>query len=227
MLTIRIVWLSVVAVLFAIPSFAETGILLLAHGGTAEWNTRVVELARTIDRTTPVEIAFGMATRGNIQAAVDRLAARRVTEIVAVPLFISSWSSVVTSTEYLLGLRAQTPPELALFAKMDHRDPVASPAGPSHAGHDAMTAGLDATPVVSDVPIRGTTPALNAHPFVAEILTTRARSISRNPAEEAVVIVAHGPSSDEENSRWLQDMGALAGGVARAEAFASVDYLTV
>lgn len=146
MLAIRTVWLSVAAVLFAIPSFAETGILLLAHGGSAEWNTRVVELARTIDRTTPVEIAFGIATRGNLQAAVDRLAARKVTEIVPVPLFISSWSSVVTSSEYLLGLRAQAPPDLALFAKMDHPDPVASPADPSHAGHDATTARLAGLP---------------------------------------------------------------------------------
>ena len=98
-----------VAVLVSATSFAETGILLLSHGGSAEWNGRVLELARTVDQTRPVEVAFGMATRANIQAAVDRLAARGVTEIVAVPLFVSSWSSVVTSTEYLLGLRAEAP----------------------------------------------------------------------------------------------------------------------
>jgi hypothetical protein len=41
------------------------------------------------------------------------------------------------------------------------------------------------------------------------------------------VIVAHGPTSDDENGRWLQDMGALAGAMARTEKFASIDYLTV
>ena len=44
-----------------------------------------------------------MATRANIQTAVNALTARGVSEIVAVPLFVSSPSSVVTSTQYLLG----------------------------------------------------------------------------------------------------------------------------
>ena len=43
-----------------------------------------------------------------------------MTEIVAVPLFVSSHSSVITSTEYLLGLRAEAPADLAIFAKMTH-----------------------------------------------------------------------------------------------------------
>ena len=123
MLPMRTMACFFAVLLAASPVFAETGILLLAHGGSTEWNNRVIELARRIDRTKPVEVAFGMATRRNIQEAVDRLAARGVGEIVAVPLFVSSWSSVVTSTEYLLGLRAQAPPELTLYAKMAH--PVA------------------------------------------------------------------------------------------------------
>ena len=41
------------------------------------------------------------------------------------------------------------------------------------------------------------------------------------------MIVAHGPTTDAENRRWLQDMGALARAIAGAESFASIDYLTV
>lgn len=48
------------------------------------------------------EVAFGMAIRAYIQAAIDRLVARGVTEIVAVPLLLSSWSPVLTATAYLL-----------------------------------------------------------------------------------------------------------------------------
>src|SRR5688572_32764739 len=40
--------------------------------------------------TMPAEVAFGMATRANLQSAIDKLTARGVTEIVAVPLFVSS-----------------------------------------------------------------------------------------------------------------------------------------
>ena len=59
----------------------------------------VTELVAQVDKSKPTEVAFGMATRANIQAAINRLVARGVTDIVAVPLFISSWSSIVTSTE--------------------------------------------------------------------------------------------------------------------------------
>ena len=90
-------------------SSADPGILLLAHGGSAEWNARVTDLAAQADTRKPTEVAFGMASRTTIQAAIDRLVARGVTEIVAVPLFVSSWSSVITSTEYLLGQRADAP----------------------------------------------------------------------------------------------------------------------
>ena len=41
--------------------------------------------------------------------------------------------------------------------------------------------------------------ALDHDPVVAEILLSRARAISRDPRSEVVVVVAHGPTSDEEN----------------------------
>ena len=61
------------------------------------------------------------------------------------------------------------------------------------------------SPVTTTLPTR-MAPALNDHPVVAEILTSRASSISKNAAEEAIVIVAHGPTKDAENQMWLKDM---------------------
>jgi sirohydrochlorin ferrochelatase len=207
---------------------ASRGVLLLAHGGSAEWNAQVTKLASEVDRTNPTEVAFGMATRANIQSAVDRLQARGATEIVAVPLFVSSWSSVITSTEYLLGQRADAPPELAVFAKMSHAGHgAAAPPTAHHGGdHDGHTAADAQSPVKSAVPIRMTR-ALNDDPVVADILTSRARSISQNTSNEAIVIVAHGPVGDDENRRWLDDMRSVAGRIANAGLFASIDYLTL
>ncbi len=125
---------------------AETGILLMAHGGSAEWNARVTELAAKVDKTMPTEVAFGMATRANLQAAVDKLVARRVSDIVAVPLFVSSWSSVITSTEFLLGQRAVAPPALAAFARMSHGPAQGADA---HAGHATASAEDGTKPVTS------------------------------------------------------------------------------
>jgi sirohydrochlorin ferrochelatase len=193
-------------------------VLLLAHGGKPDWNDRVIAIAKAVSSSHPVEVAFGMATRANIQAAVDRLTAHGVSRVVAVPLFVSSHSSVVTSTESLLGLRHDMPPDLVKFAKMTH-------GSGAHAQH--AEAGTDGTkPVTSKLPI-AMTPALNHHPLVAAILTDRARSISQTPADEAVVLVAHGPVPDDDNARWLADMKQLASGVDAATDFASIDYLTL
>ena len=76
----------------------SSGVLLLAHGGRNNWNEEVTKLAAEVDKNLPVEVAFGMATKRNIQDAIDRLVQRGVREIVAVPLFVSSHSSVITST---------------------------------------------------------------------------------------------------------------------------------
>ncbi len=214
--------LFALTVFTANPSYADPGILLLAHGGSAEWNGRVTELAQGVDKSKPTEVAFGMATRANIQGAVDRLVARGVTEIVAVPLFVSSWSSVITSTEYLLGLRAEAPAALAVYARMNHAQHGAG----ASAGHEGHSAADGTSPVTSPVPIR-MTPALNDHPIVADILASRARAISRNAAGEALVIVAHGPNEEEANSRWLADMASVAARIAESEKFAEVDYLTL
>ena len=196
----------------------EIGIVLLAHGGSARWNETVSDLRAHVDERVPTEVAFGMATRATIQAAVDRLVERGVREIVGVPLFISSHSSVIESTQYLLGARAEAPTDLALFARMSH-----GAEAEAHAGHAAE----DGTRQVrSTVPIR-MVGALDDHPLVAEILVSRAKAISRDPVHEAVVLVAHGPVPDADNALWLADMGRLASGVASAVPFTRVDAVTV
>jgi sirohydrochlorin cobaltochelatase len=198
------------------------GVLLLAHGGAKEWNERVGAVAATIAGEQPVEVALGMASKATIQSGIDKLVARGVTNIVAVPLFVSSHSSVITSTQYLLGLRESMPADLKIFAKMSH-----GPAG-EHAAHGAAPANAEDNlkPVKSPVPIR-MTDALNHHPLVGAILLDRAKAISTDPAHEAVVLVAHGPVPEDDNNRWLADMKVLAEQMKGASSYASIDYLTV
>ena len=203
---------------------AKSGVLLLAHGGSAQWNERVADVAKAVDGSMPTEVAFGMASRASIQSAVDKLAARGVTEIVAVPLFVSSHSSVITSTEFLLGLRNDAPKDLAIFAKMNHASHGA-PAAADHSAH-GVPAVDPASPVTTTLKIR-MTPALNRHPLIGAIVADRAKSISTTPEKEAVILVAHGPVPDEDNRRWLDDMGVLAEQTKASATYASVDYMTV
>ena len=76
----RLSWalaILMLSAMFALPLAAQTeGILLLAHGGSGTWNEEVLNLATRLDQITPVEVAFGMASKRTIQAAVDRLSER-------------------------------------------------------------------------------------------------------------------------------------------------------
>jgi sirohydrochlorin cobaltochelatase len=196
------------------------GVLLLAHGGSESWNANVHAIAAEVNGTTPTEVALGMATRANIQAAIDRLEARGVTSITAVPLFVSSHSSVITSTQYLLGLRKEMPADLAIFAKMSHGTDATD-----HSNHGA--APTDGTIPVSHRASIRITSALDAHPLVADIVDARAREISVTPSTEAVVLVAHGPTRDDENDRWLVNLRTLATSVNSRTPYASIDAITV
>ena len=197
------------------PGVVEAqGVLLLAHGGRDDWNREVLELASQVDSTLPIEVAFGMANKGTIRDALARLAERNVTEIVAVPLFISSHSSVMRATEYLLGSRDEAPPQLEAFARMGARRADDDP-------------GFDwTTPIEAAVPI-SVAPALDGHALVAEILLSRALHLSRQPDEEVVVVVAHGPTSDEDNDLWLGNMNTLVERMRPRTRFSRIECLTV
>jgi sirohydrochlorin ferrochelatase len=224
----RLLGLGLFVLAATIPSMAaaqsKTGVLVLAHGGQPQWNERVLDVVRRVDAHQPAEVAFGMATRANIQSAIDKLTARGVTEIVAVPLFVSSHSSVITSTEYLLGLRDVAPKDLAIFAKMNHAAHGA-PAADDHSAH-GMPAADPASPVKTTAKLR-MTPAFNRHPLIGAIAADRAKSISSAPESEAVILVAHGPVPEDDNRKWLDDMAVLAEHVRTSAPYAHVDYMTV
>jgi sirohydrochlorin ferrochelatase len=201
------------------------GVLLLAHGGSAqEWNEEVRHVADQVDLTIPTEVAFGMATKSTIQAGINRLVARGVTEIVVVPLFVSSHSSVIDSTAYLLGLRAQEPEDLKMFATMDHGGGMIMSG--SAMQHDPAATAEAEKPISSSVPIRMAS-ALDHHRIVADILRDRAASISHNPAREVVILIAHGPVPEDENKLWLHDMNTLAEQMQQQTHYAGIECLTL
>ena len=210
--------LALVSALLTPGVVGAQGILLLAHGGGDDWNREVLALADRVDSIQPVEVAFGMANKRTIQDAVDRLTERDVSGIVAVPLFISSHSSVMRATEYLLGSREEAPPQLQAFARMGAR---------RDAGRADADPGFDrTTPVETTVPITLTT-ALDGHALVAEILISRAADVSRTAEEEIVVLVAHGPGSAEDNELWLDDMEILVDRMRPRTSFSRIEWLTV
>jgi sirohydrochlorin ferrochelatase len=217
---------TAVSLLFFLSTqlFAQPGIVLLAHGGRVQtWSEEVRHVADQLDLVIPTEVAFGMATRRTMQEAMDKLAARGVTEIIAVPLFISSHSSVIDSIRYLLGLQKTMPRDLTMFAGMDHASAahsVSDHAKPEHSDVSVIK------PLTASVPVRMTC-ALDHHQIVSNILLDRAAARSSHHKHEFVILVAHGPVPDEENQLWLSDMRVLAAQMKRSSHYAAIEYLTV
>ncbi|MCY4076457.1 MAG: hypothetical protein OXH04_13625 [Acidobacteria bacterium] len=210
---------ALLLVLLAPGVAGAQGILLLAHGGRADWNQEVLGLADRVSSSVPVEVAFGMANKRTIQEALGRLAEHDVTSIVAVPLFISSHSSVMRATEYLLGSRDEAPPQMEAFARMAARR--------ESEGDAASDTGFDWTsPLEPGVPI-SVGRALDGHPLVAEILISRALDVSEAPEDEVVVVVAHGPSSEADNELWLGHMAVLVDEMRSRTGFSRIEHLTV
>jgi sirohydrochlorin ferrochelatase len=198
----------VAAAALAAPAKPGYGILLLAHGGNPEWNREVIALKDKVAAKADVEVAFGMADSAAMQSAVEALESRKAKKIVAVPLFINSRSEVLTQTRYVLGIDDK-PSEL--LRKMLAAHPHAA-----HAGHSFSTSRIK-----TKLPVT-LAPALDDHPFVAQILLERARALSKNPAQETVVLVGHGPVDEEAEAAWLRTMRNLAASVAKNGGFRSV-----
>ena len=178
----------------------KIGVLILAHGGSAQWNHLVEEAVADAKLPYPTEIAFGMAMHPEevraIQRRVNVLEARHVQRIVVIPLLISSASEVMRQFTYVLGLCEHGPWEA-------HIKPV------THRVSMLMTGPLDDDPVV------------------AAVLLDRAKELSRTPDEESVVLIAHGPNEETDNARWLETMQRIARRVEAMGHFRTVVPVTM
>lgn len=195
---LAVLWLGTA---MAAPDARRQGVLILAHGGSAEWNASVERAVADARLSYPTAIAFGMGMTpqdvSHIEHAVTHLSAQGVTEILAVPLLVSSHSEVYRQYEYLLGLRADSP-------------------WPNHTPQ----------PLQLSVPVRLGT-ALDAHPYLAEIVVERASALSRDAIKEVVILVAHGPTDEADNAAWLAQMRTIAKRLRAAGGFADVEACTL
>ena len=196
----------------------KTGILVMAHGGSPEWNTAVVESVTPLKSALPVRIAFGMAQPGPLQQAVGELEAEGVTDIAVVGLFVSS-QSFREQIEYLLGLSSE-PPAMYLHhhgggdLTMNH--------------HIEMIPGNLAPPPIQ----KNATLILNREGLydsnkVGRIMVERVASLSLSPDKESVLILAHGEGDNALNNQWVSRVDDLAAQVRRSGPFRHVQVETL
>lgn len=196
---------------------SKVGILIMAHGGGTTWNKMVKQAARPLADTYSVEYAWGMANFVSMQKAIRNLEKKNVDHIIVVPLFISKHSPIVRQAEFLLGLRDKLADQP--MPVMHYTDEFTEMAGldldESHFMHN-MIFPPTLNQIEVDTPVQFTD-ALDDHPIVADILSRRIISLSETPQNETVVLVAHGPNGEEDNTGWVKSMESLAAQVQQKQ----------
>ena len=181
------------------------GILVMAHGGGAEWNGRVEDAVRPLREKIPVSLALGMAHPETMQTALDALADEDVNTVAVVRLFVSG-ASFLHPTEYLLGLRPD-PPERAMVG---HR----------------MVSGTELEPLANGSRILLETEGLGGSGQAARILADRAATAGVTPAQSGVLLLAHGMGDEVEDRQVLRSMEDAAGAL-RDDGYAEVHVGTL
>ncbi len=181
----------------------RSGLLVMAHGGSAEWNASVEAAVAPLAKQIPTEIAFGMANPLTLQQAVDRLESAGVRRIAVVRLFVSG-TSFLHRTEYLLGKRPDPP----------------SPRRTTRGAPDELL------PVETFSQIEIDTEGLVDAVETGAILRSRALELSRDPTSEVVLILGHGNGDEAVNRHLLRGMWARAE-LVRAEGFGEVRVETL
>ena len=191
------------------------GVLVMAHGGIEAWENGVDAAMAPLRDEFPVQIAYGMADAASLQRGVDALEAQGVDRIGVVRLFISG-DSWYERTGQIFGLVPGAPPK-----------PAAGAADP-HAGHGAHGGhSMEFWRVDSDARFALSKDGLADAPQMGTVLAERARALSKDPAREDVLILAHGPGDDAENERWLHKIDARADAVRQALPFRRVQVMTL
>lgn len=191
------------------------GVLVMAHGGGPQWNKDVLAAVEPLKDDYNIEVAFGMADAASLQESVRQLEARGAHRIGVVRLFISG-ESFKERTEQILGMIPGAPARPAANA-----DAHAGHGG-DHGGHSMEFWRLD-TRASFALSEQGLVEA----PEMGAVLATRAKTLSKNPTQEDVLILAHGPGDDAENERWLKQLDARAEIVRKSQPFHAVKVETL
>ncbi|HYC50616.1 MAG TPA: CbiX/SirB N-terminal domain-containing protein [Gemmatimonadaceae bacterium] len=161
----------------------------------------MIEAAQAARTGGPVEVSFLMgpaAKTHRFQDVVAKLEEAGVSEIVVIPMLVSSHSGHYDQIRYLAG------DSVKLSASMEHHLHMSGIERPK-----------------TKVRIR-LAKALDASPQLGRIIADRARALAPKPAEHALLIVGHGPNSAEDYAAWMTNLRVVADSVKVTTGFRDV-----
>lgn len=153
---------------------------LLSHNLSDEWDSTILDMIDAVEMKIPypLEVAFGMWDQKSFQKAITHLGHQDVCSLLIIPLFISDHSDVIRAQKYQFHLTETNPLPF---------DPgrVEIPRSIQHIQYSS---------------------ALNDNITLSQIIEKRAQELSQHPSNEELILVAHGPNSDEDDTLWLRDL---------------------
>ncbi|MBI4354140.1 MAG: hypothetical protein HY595_02775 [Candidatus Omnitrophica bacterium] len=170
------------------------GVLVVAHGGDNRWNGLVRKAITQARLDVPVQVAFGMGMHDEETRAFQDAVNRLQRKGI----------------HRLVVIPLLVSSHSEVFRQYEYL---------FHVRGEAEW--KDVEPLRLKVPVvMGK--ALDDDPLITGIVLERARNLSRNPSEETVVLVGHGPVSDEDAVRWLEAMGRIGEAVKTEGVFKAV-----
>lgn len=179
------------------------GILVISHGSRESgWVKQVDEAVREVKallpESLPIEAAYLELVEGRlIQDGIDRLEAAGVTDLLAIPLFISSGSTHVNEIGWALGAYA----EPALDTDLTR----------FRIRQAALTYGQP----------------IGADPEITEVLVERLAGLSTVPERECLLLIGHGSEHEGFYEGWQREMQALAAAVRTRGGYADAEAATL
>jgi len=165
-------------------SATALGIVIMPHGSTQPWNDAVESTIQPLLSKYPIEMAYGMGDPYIIQNAVSRLEQQGIRRIVFVRMYALD-HHMKPLTDYILGL-AGDPAELGHGSGHDHA--------------------VEVPPQVRTAALFSTFGGYEQNPEITQVLHKRIAEMSTDPANETVLLIAHGEGTDEGNDKWLAVM---------------------
>ena len=176
------------------PATEDLGVVFLAHGSDFNWNETMREAVEPLAKNYKIEFAFSMADQPTIERAIRKLEQRGAQAAVIVRVF-GTEESFRKDIERMVGLDIENETQ-------DH-------AAHAEHGHDHHGTTSPAARIRTVLPIQSVG-GLGSNPLFATALLDRARTLSKSPAHDTVILVAHGSGDDRQNEQWYKTLEALA-----------------
>ena len=206
---------------FAPVDASQIGVVALAHGANWFWNRDIEQALKSIGERHKLAYAFSMADPPVVERAVRKLEHQDVRAIVVVRAFGMA-ASFLPTVERMLGADVESGHGSHTGHAMGGHD-----MGMMHHGN-AEHASLAAPPRIRSVLPMVTVGGVEDDALFAKALLSNARSVSRQPSTETVILVAHGQGEDAANQQWIDLLDSLAAQIRAdgGDQFRAIRYAT-